>query len=371
MITTIRNKITSICYLKLLKPIFFRQDPEQVHDRVTSIGKFLGKFTVTKWCTRKMFSYEHPILEQDILGLHFRNPVGLSAGFDKNAELVDILPDVGFGFIEIGSVTGEFCCGNEKPRLWRIPSKNSLLVYYGLKNDGSEAISKRLQGKKSRIPVGASVAMTNCQSNCDVSNAILDFAKAFRNMEPVSDYLTVNISCPNTFSGQPFIISENLGLLFNEIDKIPTSKNVFIKLSPDLDENQIDKILEVISQHRIHGIICTNLTKKASRDDIKDLNLPPVGGMSGKAVDKLSDALLSYIYKKTKGKYVLIASGGIFTAQDAYKKIKLGANVLQLITGMIYKGPQVISEINCGLVKLLQKDGFKNISEAVGADQKK
>lgn len=370
MSKTLRNKIVSTTYRNILKPIFFLQDPENVHDKMTVVGKFLGRFSATRWFTRKMFSYSHPMLEQNILGINFKNPVGLSAGFDKNAELTDILPDVGFGFAEIGSVTGEFCAGNARPRLWRIPSHNSLLVYYGLKNDGSEAISARLRNKKQRIPIGASVAMTNCQANCNVPSAILDFAKAFRNMKPVSDYITVNISCPNTYSGQPFVIPENLEKLFVELDQIPTTKPVFIKLSPDLDENQIDKILEIISHHRVHGIICTNLTKKRDREDIKKLNLPEVGGMSGKIVDPLADKLLAYVNKQTRGKYILIASGGIFTAEDAYRKIRLGANLLQLITGMIYRGPQVISEINSGLVELLKRDGFKNISEAVGLSEK-
>ncbi len=187
-------------------------------------------------------------------------------------------------------------------------------------------------------------------------------------MEPVSDYITVNISCPNTYSGQPFVIPENLEKLFVELDQIPTTKPVFIKLSPDLDESQIDRILEVISHHRVHGIICTNLTKKRDREDIKKLNLPEFGGMSGKIVDPLADKLLAYVYKQTRGKYILIASGGIFTAEDAYRKIRLGANLLQLITGMIYRGPQVISEINAGLVELLKRDGFKNVSEAIGVD---
>lgn len=366
-----RNKIVSSTYTAVLKPIFFHQDPENVHDKMTTVGKFLGKFSATRWLTRKMFSYSHPKLEQTILGIDFKNPVGLSAGFDKNAELTQILPEVGFGYAEIGSVTGEYCPGNARPRLWRIPTEQSLLVYYGLKNDGSEAISKRLSGKKFKIPIGASVAMTNCQGNCNVESAVLDFAKAFRNMEPVSDYITVNISCPNTFSGQPFIIPENLEKLFIELDKIPTTKPVFIKLSPDIDSAQIDQILEVISHHRVHGIICTNLTKKRDTDKIKKLDIPAVGGMSGKLVDELADKLLAEVYKKTKGKYVLIASGGIFTAEDAYRKIKLGANLLQLITGMIYRGPQVISEINFGLVKLLKRDGYKNISEAVGVENTK
>ncbi len=369
-ITYYRNKIVHGLYTHVLKPVFFLSDPEFVHDRMTQVGHTLGKFTLAKKFTEGLFGYEHPMLEQDVVGIHFKNPIGLSAGFDKNAELTDILPAVGFGFAEMGSITGEPCAGNPKPRLWRLKDSQSLLVYYGLKNDGCEAIAKRLEGKTFDIPMGMSVAMTNCECNTDLKTAISDYAKAFRTMEPVASYITVNISCPNTLNSQPFVMPHNLDYLFDVLDEIPTTKPVFVKLSPDIVHAQIDAILDVLRNHRIQGIICTNLTKKRDIFKIAEHDVPEKGGLSGKVVQDLSDELISYIYKKEGKRFVIVGSGGVFTAEDAYKKIKLGATLIQMITGMVFEGPQVISTINQGLVELLKKDGYEHISEAVGADNK-
>ena len=376
--TLYRNKIIHGLYLGVLKPIFFLQDPETVHDYMIRVGAVLGKYSWGRAITRGLFDYESKNLSQDILGMHFKNPMGLSAGFDKNAELTDILPSIGFGFAEVGSITGEKCEGNPKPRLWRLPKSKSLVVYYGLKNDGCEDISKRLDGKHFDIPIGISVAMTNCAGNLVLESAIKDFAKAFKVMEPIGDYITVNISCPNAQSGQPFIDPHKLDNLFNTLDKIPTKKPVFIKLSPDLSHDELDSILDIAHKHKIDGIITTNLTKNRDNLNVIDEHVPDIGGMSGKAVKDLADDTLAYISKKELSwgtsknkngkKFVLIASGGVFTAADAYKKIRLGASLVQMITGMIYEGPQVISEINRGLVELLKKDGFTNITQAIGAD---
>ena len=366
-----RNKIIHGSYSHLLKPIFFRFDPEAVHDGMTSVGKNLGALGLSRVLTGVLFNYENPVLKQEILGITFKNPIGLAAGFDKNAQLVDILPDVGFGFAEIGSITGEKCAGNAGTRLWRLPKSKSLAVYYGLKNDGCEAISKRLAGKKFRIPIGTSVAMTNCADNNDTDKAVKDYAKAFKTMEPIADYITVNISCPNTSGGQPFIAPAELDKLFTLLDTLPTKKPIFIKLSPDISHEQIDAILAVLSKHRVQGIICSNLTKKKDNPKLSDDGgVEWKGGISGKGVEDVSNDLLAYVYKKAGNQFVLIGCGGVFTAEDAYKKIRLGASLIQLIAGMIYEGPQVISEINQGLAMLLARDGFKNISEAIGIDNK-
>lgn len=367
--TYTRNKITGSLYKAILKPLFFRHDPEKIHDYMTVIGSILGKHVLLQKLTSFIFNYKNPSLEQNILGITFKNPVGLSAGFDKNAQLTDILPSVGFGFVEVGSITGEPCQGNPKPRLWRMPRSKGLVVYYGLKNDGCEAIFSRLTHKKFKIPLGTSVAMTNCIENMDDTRAIHDFAKAFKTMEPVADYITVNISCPNTQSGQPFIDPKKLDALFTHLDTIPTQKPVFIKLSADLTDLEIDNILTVVKKHRIHGIITTNLTKNRNNPQIQD-PIPHVGGMSGKVVQDHSDHILSYIYKRIDKNIILIGSGGIFNARDAYKKIRLGASLVQIITGMVFEGPQIISEINRGLAEYIQRDGFKNVSEVIGIDNK-
>jgi dihydroorotate dehydrogenase len=334
-------------------------------------GKFFSKFNITRKLFSLTFNYKNKILNQIILGLNFINPIGLSAGFDKNAELTQLLPSIGFGFMEIGSVTGEACEGNPKPRLWRLPLSKSLIVYYGLKNDGAEIISKRLKGKKHIIPVGINIAMTNCQNNINTENAIQDYKKAFELMEESADYITINISCPNTLSDQPFIQKENLHNLLTVLDKVETSKPIFIKLSPDMKNEDTDNILNILKEHRVNGIICSNLTKNRNNNKIMEKNISQKGGLSGKVVQDLSDNLLSYIYKKEGKRFVLIGTGGIFEAKDVYAKIKNGASLVQIITGMIYQGPQLISTMNQDLAKLLQNDGYKNISEAIGVNMLK
>jgi dihydroorotate dehydrogenase len=369
--TYYRNKVSHGVYAYVLKPIFFLNDPEFVHDRMTGFGRTLGKTKITQKIVSGLFGFEHPMLEQDVLGIHFRNPIGLSAGFDKNAELTEILPSVGFGFAEIGSITGEPCAGNAKPRLWRLKKSKSLMVYYGLMNDGCEAIAQRLANKTHGIPFGMSIAMTNCIDNLNIKRAVFDYAKAFRVMEKMGEYVTVNISCPNTHGGQPFVEPHKLDYLLDILDEIPTTKPVFVKLSPDMSPRELDTLLDVLKKHRVHGIICTNLTKNRSNKHIKDNFVPEKGGMSGKVVQDMSDRMLAHIFRREGKRFVLVGCGGVFTAEDAYKKIKLGASLVQMITGMIFEGPQVISEINRGLVELLQRDGYTTITQAIGVDNKK
>lgn len=370
LIVRLRNSFIRLGYRLILKPIFFRMDPEDIHDFMVGQGVLLSKFGFTRFLTKVAFGYSHPLLEQEILGISFKNPIGLAAGFDKNAQLTQLLPMVGFGFEEVGSITGEPCAGNLKPRLWRLPESKSLVVHYGLKNDGAVAIAQRLRTQKFVFPVGTSVAKTNSPDTCETQAGIDDYVKAFKEFVDIGAYYTVNISCPNAFGGQPFTDPEKLEKLLKALDAIPTKKPVFVKFSPDVSEQNFDEILEIALRHRVHGFICTNLTKNRQNPKIIDKHIPEKGGLSGKVVEDLSNKMIERLYKKTKGKYVIIGCGGVFSAEDAYKKIRLGANLIQMITGMIYQGPQTISDINMGLVRLLHKDGFKSIQEAVGIDVK-
>ena len=368
-----RNAANRILYKHLLKRIFFRMDPEKIHERMTRLGKLLGSNFFTRNALALGFSYKNKKLEQTIAGIHFPNPAGLAAGFDKNAELLGILPAVGFGFIEVGSITGEPCEGNPKPRLWRLPKSRSLAVYYGLKNKGCEAIAKKLKKTKCAVPFGVSIAKTNCKETVSLGKGIADYVKAYRTLKNFGNYVTLNISCPNAFGGQPFTDAKKLDALLNEIDKIKNEKPIFLKLSADLSPDEIDAIIAVSRAHKIPGFICTNLTKNRNNKKLIEKDVPEKGGLSGKAVEELSNKLIAHIYQKTNrqtpGEFVIIGCGGIFSAEDAYKKIKLGASLVQLITGMIYGGPQLISDINRGMVKLLEKDGYTTVGEAVGKNE--
>lgn len=365
-ITLIRNTILYFLYRYSLKPILFLFDPELVHELFIFIGKSLGKAEISKKTTSALFNYQNPMLSQTILGITFKNPLGLAAGFDKDANLMEILPEVGFGFEEIGSITAKSYQGNPKPRLTRLKKSQSLLVNYGLKSLGAQTIAEKLKVRKFKFPVGTSIAKTNSIETVDEDRGVADYLEGFKYFTDLGDYYTINVSCPNTFGGQPFHNPNALDKLLSEIDNVKTRKPIFLKFSPDLGESQIDQILNVCKKHKVDGFVLTNLTKNRKNKKIHDAAIPEKGGMSGKVVEDLSNQLIDYVYKKTKGKYLIIGCGGVFSAEDAYKKIKLGASLIQLITGMVYQGPQTISHINLGLVELLKKDGYKNISEAVG-----
>ncbi|MCR4280572.1 MAG: quinone-dependent dihydroorotate dehydrogenase [Candidatus Komeilibacteria bacterium] len=355
----------SYIYQKIIKPIFFKFDPEFIHDRVTFLGRILGGCGPCRRVLRSRWAYSDPRLEQNFYGLQFPNPVGLAAGFDKNAQLLDIIPAVGFGFMEVGSITGRPCAGNDKPRLWRLPEAKSLVVNYGLKCDGAAMIADRLRHKKTNIPLALSIAATNCLATAETVASVEDYVYSLRFLQGIGDMRVINISCPNTYGGQPFTSPERLEILLQALDTLH-DKPTFIKLSPDVQGSALDNLLNVIANHKVEGIICSNLTKDRGNQKIAGLKVPEKGGLSGKVVEELANRQLAHVYQKTGGKYILIGLGGIFTAADAYKKIKLGANLVQLVTGLIYQGPQVIGEINRDLVKLLTSDGYKHVSEAVG-----
>jgi len=231
-------------------------------------------------------------------------------------------------------------------------------VYYGLKNDGAQAIATRLSGKPMAFPVGISIAKTNCPATVDTAAGIADYIQAAEYMKDIGDYVTLNISCPNAYGGEPFTDPKKLDQLLHAYRALKIHKPVFLKLAAELSQEALDAIIDVGEAYDIDGYICTNLKKQEGVQ----------GGMSGKLVQEESDDMVSYVYKKVQGKRIVIGCGGIFSAEDAYRKIKLGASLVQLITGMIFEGPQVVGEINAGLTKLLKADGYTHISEAIGID---
>lgn len=358
-----RNAISRLKYQCIIKPIFFQFNPETIHNIISRFLEIMGSTELTRSIIAFCWGYRNKMLEQTVLGIKFKNPIGLSAGFDKDARLIGAMPALGFGFTEVGSITAKPYGGNQKPRLYRLPEHKTLRVNYGLKNFGAEVISKNLSGKSWGLPVGISIAKTNIPETSEVQTGIADYFFTYQAFKNIGDYFTVNISCPNTCETRPiFAEPENLDLLLQKLFSVPKTKPVFVKISPDLEEAQLNGILEVCRKHPVDGFVCTNLTKTNA------FNHAGRGGFSGKAVQNLSDDMIRKVYKYFNGQKTIIGVGGIFTAEDAYRKIKAGASLLELITGMIYEGPQVISEINQGLVKLLQKDGYKNISEAIGKD---
>ena len=362
-------------YKTFAKPLFFMMDPEDVHDRMTSFGHFLGQHSITRTVTGVLFDHEDPILEQKVTGIKFKSPVGLSAGFDKDANLMQILPYVSFGFMQIGSITNKPYAGNPKPRLIRLPNSKSLVVYYGLKNIGVTKIIPRL--KKAKYPkdfkVSISIAKTNSKISNTTAKGVKDYAACLEKVikSDVGDFYTINISCPNTFGGEPFTTPDKLDKLLGKLTSIPREKPMYVKMPINLPWGDFDKLMKVNIKHGIDGVIIGNLNKDHEDPFVKDeMSADIKGGLSGLPTKHLCNNLIAKTYKKYGKKIAIVGVGGIFSAEDAYEKIRLGASLVQLITGMIYEGPQLIGTINRDLAKMLRRDGYKNISEAIGVSSR-
>lgn len=339
-------------YQHVIKPFFFLFDAELVHNCMTEVGKILGNNSLTRHITHWLFAYDSPRLVKRIDGITFPNPVGLSAGFDYNGELTQILPAVGFGFHTIGTVTWKSYAGNPTPRLGRFPQSRALLVNKGLKNTGVKAIIKKLTGVKFQIPVGISIATTNCYYESTRAQ-IMDMLLSFRALEKSRvqhSYYELNISCPNTFGGEPFTSPQRLKLLLTAIDQLHLQRPLYIKMPIDQSEIDTLALLKVIDTHQVQGVIIGNLTKDKNNPDVAPADKAEwnkhAGNLSGKPTWHRSNNLIALTKKHFPQRFTIIGCGGIFSGTDARYKMELGADLVQLITGMIYQGPQLIGQIN-------------------------
>ena len=377
-IIAVRNLILRILF-RVLRPLIFLMDPEQAHYSMKRIGVFLGSNPITKVFTSLLFDYGHKSLNTEVDGIKYRNPIGLSAGFDKDGELTKIYPNLGFGLAELGSITGEICPGNPGKRLFRMVKSKSIVVWYGLNNMGAEKLSSRLAGQKfGRLRVGINAALSNMSSKFDLDSSIADYLKTMTLFKDIGDYYTVNISCPNTQEGEPFVHKDKLDALLTAINKHIrpiTAKPIYVKLAADMSVEDINTIVDACVEHKMEGVVCTNLAKPKYNTEHRPEEYPTTkgllpagkGAMSGLPLQRISTNVVRHVYRRTRGKLTIIGVGGIFNARDAYEKITSGASLCHMITTMIFDGPQNINEINRGLVKLLKADGFNTIAEAVGS----
>ncbi|MEK7117877.1 MAG: quinone-dependent dihydroorotate dehydrogenase, partial [Patescibacteria group bacterium] len=318
-------------YQKIVKPILFFLEPEFVHDCFIVLGEFLGRFWLTRKIVRQICFYEHPMLETEVCGLKFANPVGLAAGFDKDARLTQIIQAVGFGFMEVGAVTQFPSKGNPGRRLLRLPEDKALIVYYGLKSAGARAIYEKMEKIDIKIPTGVNIAKTN-HSDIKGEKSVDDYVSTYRLLASHFSYATINISCPNvqdgcTFQDNPALLEK----LVAALQGIKKGAPVFVKISNSISEAEVDRVLEIVSRYSlVDGFIITNLAKDRASLNLKSpkkiLDALPQGGISGGPIRQKSNHLISYVYQKTKGKYAIIGVGGVFTAADAYEKIKAGAS---------------------------------------------
>ena len=378
IIVGIRNLILRILF-RIMRPVIFLMDPEQAHYSMKRIGVFLGSNFITRAFTSLLYDYGHKSLNIQVDGIDYRNPIGLSAGFDKDGELTKIYPSLGMGLAELGSITGEICPGNPGKRLFRMVKSKAIVVWYGLNNMGAEKLSARLSGQDfGRLRVGINAALSNMSSEFDLDSSINDYLKTMTLFKDIGDYYTVNISCPNTQEGEPFVDKDKLDALLTAINKEIrpiANKPIYVKLAADMSVPEINTIVDACVEHGMEGVVCTNLAKPEFNTEHRPEEYPTTkgllpkgkGAMSGLPLQRISTNVVRHVYRRTRGKLTIIGVGGIFSARDAYEKITSGASLCHMITTMIFDGPQNISEINRGLVKLLKADGFNSIAEAVGS----
>lgn len=363
-------------YENLAKPVLFKIAPDKTHSSMIKMSSATGKVAPLRGFTKLVFKgRRNDSLVQNYFGIEFDSPVGVSAGFDKNGEVVPMMASLGFGFSEVGSVTAKKCAGNPRPWFYRLPHSRSLVVHAGLANEGSNAIIKRIHqySKKAigNFPIVLSVAKTNCREVVSIDEGINDYVTTIKRAktEPRIKMIELNISCPNTYGGEPFTTPDKLRQLLTAVNKVDVRKPTFIKMPVDLLWDEFKALLDVAVKYKISGVTIANLTKNRKLADSRDIFPETVRGhMSGKPTEAIGNELIRKTFLDYGGKLKIIGVGGIFTAEDAYTKIRLGASLVEIVSGMIFCGPQLAAEINYGLSDFLKRDGYSHISEVIGID---
>jgi len=341
-------------YKLLVRPLLFSFDPEWVHYFTLNTLKLLNKIPFSSWLFRKIYSYQNSSLEKELFGIKFKNPVGLAAGFDKNGKYIKEMSNLGFGFIEIGTITPKPQPGNPKKRLFRVQNDLAIINRLGINNDGNILCAERLKKNNSDVVIGGNIGKNTTTSN---ENADTDYIQNFEILHQYVDYFVLNVSCPNVSNFTKLQDVEFLKKLVPQLKKInstkPKKKPILIKISPDLNQDQLDETIDLIRSENLDGIIATNTT--TSRNNLKTNNskIEKIGngGLSGEPLKNKSTEIIRYISKKTKGNLPIIGVGGIMNPKDALDKIKAGADLIQLYTGFIYEGPSIVKKINQYLSK--------------------
>ena len=341
---------------RLIKPIFFKFDPEKVHHFVVKRLKwFHERFPLGQTILRSSFDVKVRGLEREVFGIKFKNPVGLAAGFDKNGEYIEALSDIGFGFIEVGTVTPLPQPGNDKPRMFRLEADKAIINRMGFNNKGVDTLAERLRllkSKNSEIVIGGNIGKNKNTPNED---AVSDYIKCFDRLHEVVDYFVVNVSSPNTPGLRALQEKEPLMELLNTLEKRnqlnPVKRPILLKIAPDLSNEQLDDIVEIVLETKIAGVIATNTTVDRNGLYSEDTLVKETGGLSGKPLTQRSTEVIRYLSQKSNKAFPIIGVGGIHSPQDAKDKLEAGASLIQLYTGFIYEGPGLIKDICKELLK--------------------
>ena len=353
-------------YQKIIRPVLFQISPETAHEiGIEALKIGLSSETAHKFAAKKFASESFGEIER--FGLQFKNPIGIAAGFDKNGVVVNQLAALGFGFVEVGTVTFNPQKGNEKPRMFRLPEDKALINRLGFNNEGTLKVVERLKKIQPNCILGVNIG-----KNKDVPNdaAIENYLASFDLAYEVADYIAVNVSSPNTPNLRELQKAENLEELLSALQKRNrelSDKPLIVKIAPDLSETEIEAIADTALRLDLSGIIATNTT--INRENLKT-NINESGGLSGRPLQTKSTEVIAKIYKYTKGKMPIIGVGGIFTAEEAFEKIAAGACLIQAYTGFVYQGISFARDINFGLKKMLKERGFNKLDDAVGSQNK-
>lgn len=362
-------------YRKVARPVIFLFPSEPIHEFLLTVGYWKSRVPGVAALGRAFFTVSSPALTSRIAGMDFANPIGLAAGFDYRAALTRLLPALGFGFGTIGTLTNNPYEGNPPPRLGRLPKSQALFVNKGFKNEGIAQTLNRHRGRRFTHPVGVSIGRTNTRTHKTQQEAIEDVVAAFQKAEASGvgfSYYELNISCPNLHSSIEFYDCEKLRELLFAVTQLRLSRPVFVKMPIDRSDRDFTKMLDVIAEFPIAGVIIGNLQKRRDHPSLvpEEVAAWPKGNFGGRPTVEDSERYIALAYHHTKGKLLIIGCGGVFTADDAYRKIQKGASLIQLASGLVFMGPTVASEICLELETLLRRDGYTNYLEAVGKDVK-
>jgi len=341
-------------YKSLVRPLLFLISPEKIHEMLVGSVKFVHRVPFFTFILKKTFCLENPLLEREFLGLKFKNPVGLAAGFDKNATFYKEFGSFGFGFIEVGTITPRPQTGNPKPRSFRLPKDRALINRMGLNNHGVDAAVEMLKNLKPGLIIGGNIG-----KNTDTPNekAVDDFVYCFEKLYDYVDYFVVNVSCPNTGEIDKLQDQDVMTAILNEIvarrAQKALKKPVLLKISPDLNFKMIDEALSIINDLKIDGVVATNTTtrREGLLSDKKQISSIGNGGLSGEPLFERSNEIIRYISGKTGGHLPIIGVGGIMSVKDALEKLRAGAGLIQVYTGFIYEGPSFVRSILKALLK--------------------
>lgn len=354
----------------IARSVLFRFDAERIHEFAVRRLEAANRSERLARALRSRYFHEDPRLAQELWGLRFPNPVGIAAGFDKNARLVDVLPHLGFGFVEVGTVTSEPQQGNPKPRMFRLPKDRALINRLGFNNDGADAVAARLaRAGGVMVPLGINIGKARRVSN---SEAVEDYLRTFERLFPFGNYFVVNVSSPNTPGLRDLQARESIETLVRALKERCVAlsraqgsrpKPILVKVSPDLLPKEHEELMHVALDERLDGIIATNTT--TSRVGLRS-KVNEDGGLSGRPLAERSTRMIRETHRIAEGRLPIVGVGGVFTADDAWEKILAGASLVQLYTGFIYGGPATASRINAGLAELLEANGYDHVADAVG-----